>query len=301
MSRGRPANAYRALDRRGPAGPYSRSADCRHYDCADRLVPQHGAREDHRHRGRRERADASRSAPFNSIGPTCGPRSPTSCCTGWNPPPRPPLFRADLLQVDLKLLSPFRGFVDIAYLLAEKPQANIIVTADGKTNVPLPKVPGKGDKTALEDHRRSGHWKVRSAQWRRAFGDRKQPGCHRRKPARATRLQYGDFAVHRRNRCEPALRQQTARRREIARDPGEGHDCVHQRQPAHAEVARSRLRARWSTSHAPRTNAHVVASVALEEVSQVAALGLTLDTAHGPAVVKADVTGSMENSLREHH
>ena len=65
---------------------------------------------------------------------------------GLEPQDGAPLFRADLLQVDLKLLSPFRGFVDIAYLLVQKPQANIIVVADGHTNVPLPKVPGKGDK-----------------------------------------------------------------------------------------------------------------------------------------------------------
>ena len=69
---------------------------------------------------------------------------------GLEPADAAPLFRADLLQVDLKLLSPFRGFVDIAYLLVQKPQANIIVSADGRTNVPSPKVPGKGDKTALQ-------------------------------------------------------------------------------------------------------------------------------------------------------
>jgi len=65
---------------------------------------------------------------------------------GLEPADAAPLLRADLLQVDLKLLSPFRGFVDIAYLLVQKPQANTIVVADGHTNVPLPKVPGKGDK-----------------------------------------------------------------------------------------------------------------------------------------------------------
>ena len=46
---------------------------------------------------------------------------------GLEPADATPLLRADLLQVDLKLLSPFRGFVDIAYLLIEKPQANVIV------------------------------------------------------------------------------------------------------------------------------------------------------------------------------
>jgi hypothetical protein len=32
----------------------------------------------------------------------------------------------------------------------QRPQANVIVGADGHTNVPSPKVPGKGDKTALQ-------------------------------------------------------------------------------------------------------------------------------------------------------
>jgi len=64
---------------------------------------------------------------------------------GLEPQDAAPLFRADLLQVDLKLFSPFRGFVDIAYLSVQKPQANIILGPDGHTNVPLPKVPGKGD------------------------------------------------------------------------------------------------------------------------------------------------------------
>ena len=63
---------------------------------------------------------------------------------GLEPPDAAPLFRADLLQVDLKLFSPFRGFVDIAYLSVQKPQANIILGPDGHTNVPLPKVPGQG-------------------------------------------------------------------------------------------------------------------------------------------------------------
>ena len=38
---------------------------------------------------------------------------------GLEPPAAAPLFRASLLQVDVKLLSPARGFVDIAYLLVD--------------------------------------------------------------------------------------------------------------------------------------------------------------------------------------
>ena len=55
---------------------------------------------------------------------------------GLEPPDAAPLFRANLLRVELKLLSPFKGFVDIAYLLVDTPQANVIVNADGSTNPP---------------------------------------------------------------------------------------------------------------------------------------------------------------------
>ena len=61
-----------------------------------------------------------------------------------------PLFRADHLQVDLKLLSPFKGFVDIAYLLVDTPRANVIVYADGHTNIPAPKLKKPSDKSGLE-------------------------------------------------------------------------------------------------------------------------------------------------------
>ena len=46
----------------------------------------------------------------------------------------------------------------------------------------------------------------------------------------------------------------------------------------------------------PRTNAHVVARVALDEVKQLASLGIPLDTVHGPADLNADVTASMDDA-----
>jgi translocation and assembly module TamB len=74
---------------------------------------------------------------------------------GLEPADAAPLLRADLLQVDLKLLSPFRGFVGIGYLLVERPRANVIVYPDGHTNVPSPKVASKSDKSALDRSSRS--------------------------------------------------------------------------------------------------------------------------------------------------
>ena len=61
-----------------------------------------------------------------------------------------PLFRAKLLEVDLKLLSPFKGFVDIRRLFVDTPQANVIVYPDGHTNIPAPKLQKPSDKSGLE-------------------------------------------------------------------------------------------------------------------------------------------------------
>ncbi|MGD0359673.1 MAG: translocation/assembly module TamB, partial [Bryobacteraceae bacterium] len=70
---------------------------------------------------------------------------------GLEPPTAAPLLRADLVEIDLKLLSPLRGFVDLAYLLVDTPQANLIVYADGHTNMPAPKVaPKSNGKTGVE-------------------------------------------------------------------------------------------------------------------------------------------------------
>ena len=69
---------------------------------------------------------------------------------GSEPPGAAPLFRARLLEVDLKLTSPFRNFVDIAYLGIDAPQANVIVSPDGHTNVPAPKIQHPSQTTGLE-------------------------------------------------------------------------------------------------------------------------------------------------------
>src|SRR5579871_21316 len=69
---------------------------------------------------------------------------------GLEAPPSPPLFRANLVQIDLKLLSPAKGAVDIAYLLIDTPQANVIVYPDGHTNIPQPKTQQTSNKSGLQ-------------------------------------------------------------------------------------------------------------------------------------------------------
>jgi len=70
---------------------------------------------------------------------------------GLEPAGSAPLLHVKHLQVELKLLSPFKGFVDLAYLLVDTPEANLMVFADGKTNIPAPKVKQKpSEKSGLE-------------------------------------------------------------------------------------------------------------------------------------------------------
>src|SRR6185437_11709400 len=70
---------------------------------------------------------------------------------GLEPATAPPLLSAKLVQVDLKLLSPLKGFVDIAYLLVDTPAVDVMVFPDGRTNIPAPKVQAKSsNKTGLE-------------------------------------------------------------------------------------------------------------------------------------------------------
>ena len=59
---------------------------------------------------------------------------------GTEPRTSDPLARIALLEVRLKLFSAFKKIVDLQYLGIQKPEVDLIVFPDGKTNVPEPKV-----------------------------------------------------------------------------------------------------------------------------------------------------------------
>ncbi|MCC6586298.1 MAG: translocation/assembly module TamB domain-containing protein [Bryobacterales bacterium] len=70
---------------------------------------------------------------------------------GLEPAGAPPLLTTDSVQVELKLLSGLKKAVDLRSLVVERPQANVIVFADGTTNIPSPKIKKKpNDKSPLE-------------------------------------------------------------------------------------------------------------------------------------------------------
>lgn len=67
---------------------------------------------------------------------------------GTEPPGSDPLARIDLLELHLKLLASLKKAVDLQYLGVQKPQINFMVFADGKTNVPEPKIKKQPSQTS---------------------------------------------------------------------------------------------------------------------------------------------------------
>jgi translocation and assembly module TamB len=67
---------------------------------------------------------------------------------GTEPANADPLARIALLELRLKLFSGFKKAVDLNYLGVESPRVNLIVNADGTTNIPEPKVKSKPSGTS---------------------------------------------------------------------------------------------------------------------------------------------------------
>jgi len=211
---------------------------------------------------------------------------------GLERPGEAPLFRARLVEVDLKLLSGFKKAIDIRRLLVDAPHANVIVYPDGRTNLPSPKVKKSSDKTALETivDLAVGNFELRNGLV--AFADRKTPLDARGENLRA-RLLY--------NLARPAYTG------EINISPLRlGGVDVDVRLPltlekdrialnnARLATARSQLNLSGAVDHLtdPRGSARVAGRVALDEVKQALRLNLPLDTG-APHVVALDLSAGM--------
>ncbi len=69
---------------------------------------------------------------------------------GNEPPGSAPYLSARRAEVDLRVLTSLHHIWDIAYLGLDRPQANIMVFADGRTNVPFPKTKSESTETPLQ-------------------------------------------------------------------------------------------------------------------------------------------------------
>jgi translocation and assembly module TamB len=70
---------------------------------------------------------------------------------GKEPASAAPFVRADRVQVNLRLFTSLRRILDISYLGIERPAVNVLVFADGTTNIPQPKDKKPQTDTTLLD------------------------------------------------------------------------------------------------------------------------------------------------------
>jgi translocation and assembly module TamB len=69
---------------------------------------------------------------------------------GTEPAGSPPLLRVRSITVVLKIVSMLRRTVDVQSIDVDQPQAHVIVSPDGNTNVPEPRTPRATNKTPVE-------------------------------------------------------------------------------------------------------------------------------------------------------
>ena len=69
---------------------------------------------------------------------------------GTEPAADPPLFHADSVALGIKIVSILKRDVDIRYLEVNSPHVRLIIGADGRTNLPEPKVRAKNPRPVVE-------------------------------------------------------------------------------------------------------------------------------------------------------
>ncbi|MDQ6663919.1 MAG: translocation/assembly module TamB domain-containing protein [Acidobacteriota bacterium] len=93
---------------------------------------------------------------------------------GTEPAGSAPLVRAARVEVHLRLFTSLHQLFDVTYLGIEKPRANVLISPDGRTNIPNPKQKSTSNTTALETvvDLAVGHFELTNGIL--AFNDQKQ-------------------------------------------------------------------------------------------------------------------------------
>ena len=219
---------------------------------------------------------------------------------GLEEPGAAPLFHADRVQVNLKILSPLKGFLDVAYLLVDAPQANIIVYPDGRTNMPAPKVPAKSsNKTGLETvvDLAIGKFDLRNGSF--SFGDQKT----------ALQASGGNFRAQLSYRpLSPAYLGEIDISPLHVRTNGNAPLDVDVKLPitlakdridlsnAQLNTAESHVVLSGSMDHllAPKVTVQANVRASIEELRRSTGLTTSLDLSHGPKDLLADIDASLD-------
>ncbi len=176
----------------------------------------------------------------------------------------------------------------------------MIVYPDGHTNIPAPKVqPKSSGKTGLETivDLAIGHFDLRNGSL--SFGDQKtalnasganfraQLGYNLLDPSYAGEIDISPLHVHSHGNAPLDV---------DIKLPVTAHKDELQIANAQFSTPQSHIVISGAMNHliAPQTSAHLNAQVSLDEARRVAGLNMPLDLAHGPRVLMADVTASMD-------
>ena len=221
---------------------------------------------------------------------------------GAEPSTVAPLFRARLLEVDLKLTSPFRSFVDIAYLGVDAPQANVIVDAGGHSNIPAPKIKQPAsNKSGLATVVDLAVGSFRLTNGRLDFANRQTHFSASGQSLRA-QLTYSLLKPGYSGRISLSpLLLQTSQSAPVAVNvdlPVALETDSIRVTNAKLTTPASEVRFSGAMSHlsAPQTSAQVTARIALEEVQRLGGPAITLATGPGlPRFLTAEVAGSMDD------
>jgi len=220
---------------------------------------------------------------------------------GLEPATAPPLVRAKLVEVDLKIGAP-SGPVGIGYLLLDSPQANVIVFPDGRTNIPSPKTQSKpGSTSGLQTvvNLAIGKFDLRNGAV--TFAQQKSDFNASGENLRA-QLAY--------NALHPSYVGEIDMSPLHLRAAGNAPLDVNVKLPltlegdrlalnsASLSTPRSVIQISAAVDHlaAPRTSAQVNARLSLEEVKRAAGLTMPLDTVHGPSVLTAEIAATTDNN-----
>ena len=217
---------------------------------------------------------------------------------GTEPAGTAPLFSAQSIDVNLKLFTSLKHMLELDYLGVERPQVNVIVYADGHTNVPAPKVKPTSNKTVLENFvdLAIGRFKIENGAIQ--LGEQKTEFSVRGENLRA-QLSYNMVPAT----YDGQLSMSPLKLQQKGRAPVDLNITL----PLHLErdkvqltnakiaTPESQLTITGELNHLvdPHESAHIVAAVSLAEVKRIAVLPITVPS-NGPGVLNADLNVSMD-------
>jgi len=217
---------------------------------------------------------------------------------GTEPPGSAPLFSAQSIDVNLKLLTSLKHMVELKYLGVERPQVNVIVYAGGHTNVPAPKVQPTSNTTVLEDFVNLAIGKFNIENGTIQLGEQKNEFSARGENLRAQlsynivpgtydgQLSMSLLQLHQKGRAPVDLN--------ITLPLHLERDKV---QVTNGKIAtpESQITVTGEMDHLlqPHESAHVTAAISLAELKRFATLPITVPP-NGPGVLNAELDISMD-------